>query len=90
MAEVYCIVSGIVQIVMYRSFARGRAHGLGLVGTVRNLPDGTVEVVAQGSKEKLEKFIEYLHQGSIFSRVDNVEVSWREPTEKFSEFQILL
>ena len=90
MSEIKCIVSGIVQIVMYRSFARSKAYALGLKGTAKNLPDGTVEILAQGEKEKLEKFIEYLHQGSIFSRVDGVKVSWREPTVKLSEFQILL
>ena len=89
MSEIKCIVSGIVQIVMYRSFAERKALALGLKGTVRNLSDGTVEVVAQGSKEKLEKFIENLHEGSIFPRVDNVEVTWREPGIIFDEFRII-
>lgn len=90
MSEVKCIVSGIVQIVMYRSFARSKALSLGLKGTAINLPDGKVEIVAQGDKEKLEKFLEYLNEGSIFSRVDEVRVEWREPTIHFNEFQILL
>ena len=89
MSEIKCIVSGIVQIVMYRSFAERKALALRLKGTVRNLPDGTVEVVAQGDREKLEKFIENLHKGSIFSRVDNVEVIWREPGIIFDEFRIV-
>ncbi len=75
---------------MYRSFARSKAHALGLVGTARNLPDGTVEIIAQGEKEKLEKFIVHLQEGSIFSRVDNVEVLWREPSADFEDFRILL
>lgn len=90
MSEVKCIVSGIVQIVMYRSFTERKALSLGLKGTVRNLNDGTVEVVAQGDKEKLEKLVEHLHGGSLFSRVDNVEVEWREPRENFADFRILL
>ncbi len=90
MKEIYCIISGVVQIVMYRSFARDKAHKLGLKGTVRNLPDGTVEVIAQGEEEKLKKFIDELHKGTIFSRVDEVKVTWREPSAKFSDFDIIL
>ena len=90
MSEIRCIVSGIVQIVMYRSFAERKALALGLKGTVRNLADGTVEVVAQGDKEKLEKFVEYLHEGTIFSRVDEVRVEWREPSTNFDGFRIIL
>lgn len=89
MSEIRCIVSGIVQIVMYRSFVERKALFLGLKGTVRNLPLGTVEVVAQGDKEKLEKFIEYLHEGSIFSRVDDVRVEWLSPSVNFDGFRIV-
>lgn len=90
MREIKCIVSGIVQIVMYRSFAQKKAYALGLKGMVRNLPDGTVEIVAQGEEEKLKKFIDELHKGSIFSRVDEVNVIWREPSAKFVDFDIIL
>ncbi|MGB3922284.1 MAG: acylphosphatase [Minisyncoccia bacterium] len=90
MKEIHSIVSGHVQIVMYRSFARARAHKLGLKGTVRNLADGTVEVIAQGEEEKLKKFIDELHKGSLFSRVDEVKVTWCEPEAKFSDFEIIL
>src|SRR3989344_224255 len=44
------IVSGRVQVVMYRDFATRKARGLGLVGEVKNLPDGTVRVVAEGAR----------------------------------------
>lgn len=78
-----------MQIVMYRSFVRGKAHSLGLVGTVRNLKDGSVEIIAQGNKEKLEKFIEHLQSGPLFSRVDNVTVEWRRPSTTFDDFNII-
>lgn len=63
---------------MFRDFVQRRAHSLGLSGNVKNLGNGTVEVIAQGAREKLEKLIEYLHKGSLLSRVDKVEVTWRE------------
>lgn len=90
MKEVYCIVEGLVQIVMYRAFAKRKAHSLGLKGSVRNLPDGTVEVVAQGNEANLKKFIEHLHEGSLFARVDNIKITWREPSAKFTDFDIIL
>ena len=89
MSEIYCIVSGRVQLMMFRDFTQRKARGLGLVGTVRNLSDGRVEVVAQGSKEKLETLIKHLHEGSVLSRVDNVEVIWRETKSIFDEFYIV-
>lgn len=90
MKEVYCIVRGLVQIVMYRSFAQTHARRLGLKGTVRNLPDGTVEVIAQGDEERLNKFIDELNNGSFFSRVDDVKVTWRGTSVTFKDFDIIL
>jgi len=88
MKEILCIISGRVQMVMFRDFVQRKALVLGLTGTARNLKDGTTEVVAQGSKEKLEELIQYLHQGSLLSRVDKVEIEWREPTKVFKNFHI--
>jgi len=89
MKEVLCIISGRVQLVLFRDFVQRKACSLELKGTVRNLSNGKVEVVAQGSKEKLEKLIQYLHQGSLLSRVDKVEVDWKEPTKIFDNFRIV-
>ena len=80
---------GRVQMVMYRDFAQRKARGLHIVGTVTNLPDKTVEVVAQGEEKDLEKYIAKLKRGSILSRVDGVEVEWREPSQSFEGFKIV-
>ena len=90
MNEIYCIITGLVQMVMFRNFAQRKARSLGLTGTVRNLPDGTVEVVAQGDGEKLEALIKRLRAGSLLSRVDDVRVTWREPKAAFGGFHIIL
>ena len=86
--EIYCRVDGRVQMVMFRDFAQRKARGLDLVGFVKNLPDGTVEVVAQGIPDALKKYIEHLHEGSILSRVESVAVDWRAPSGQFDDFVI--
>lgn len=87
--EIHVIIKGRVQMVMYRDFVQRTARWFGLTGTVKNLSDGTVEVVAQGSREKLEALIERLHKGSLFSRVDAVEVVWQKPQKSFTGFHII-
>ena len=83
------IVSGRVQMVMYRDFAQRKARRLGIVGTVRNLDNGTVEVVAQGTEEILNRYLTKLRRGSVLSRVADVQVSWIESNAEFSEFGIV-
>lgn len=87
MIEMRCVVSGKVQAVSYRAFAESAATELGLAGYVRNRPDGTVEVVAQGDPSILKEFVEYLHEGSLLSEVEGVAVEWasiRKPLDDFS------
>lgn len=82
-------VFGRVQLVMYRDFAARTARRLGLCGTVRNLPDGTVEVLAQGGEAALLTYIQKIKQGSLLSRVEKVEVTWREAGPALEKFKIL-
>jgi acylphosphatase len=63
-------------MVMYRDFAQRKAKRLGVVGTVENLEDGTVRVIAEGEEESLLVFMEHLKEGSTFSKVKNVSVEW--------------
>ena len=83
------IVSGRVQMVMYRDFVRRKAHGLELIGTVGNKKDGTVRVLAQGSEENLKNFIEVLHKGPFLAHVSRVDVVWREPLSNIVGFKLL-
>ena len=72
--EQFCYrVEGVVQGVGFRQFTQRKAQGLGLRGYVKNLPDGAVECLAEGSKEQLEKLRKALKQGPAFSRVDAVK-----------------
>ena len=86
--EIFCIVRGRVQLVMFRDFAARKARRLGIVGYVKNLPDGTVEALAQGAPERLDEFVDLLHRGSLLSRVDNVAVERRAPTAQHRDFVI--
>lgn len=85
----HAVVSGRVQLVMYRDFVQRKATKLGLVGSVRNVNDGTVSVTVEGEKVALEKLIAYLEKGSLLSLVESVAVEWREPTGNFSSFSII-
>jgi acylphosphatase len=69
-----CFVSGRVQGVFYRGTTATRARELGITGYARNLPDGRVEVLAQGPEEVVADFIKWLWIGSVASKVTAVEV----------------
>lgn len=86
--EIRCVILGRVQMVMYRDFAQRKSRDFNVVGYIRNLSDGSVEVVAQGTPDELKGFVEKLNEGSILSRVDSVSVEWRAPTERFDDFNI--
>jgi acylphosphatase len=89
MNEICCIVVGKVQGVSYRTYVQESATRLELVGYVKNLPDGTVEVVAQGLPDTLKEFVEYLNEGSLFANVESVSIDWRSPKRWYDEFSIL-
>ena len=78
-----------MQMVMFRDFIQRKARSLGITGTVENMDDRSVRVVAQGAEDALETFIEHLHKGPFLARVIRVEAERREPTETFSDFKIV-
>ena len=88
MQELHAILSGRVQMVMMRDFVQRKARGLKLTGWVTNLPDRTVQVVAQGDRARVEKLLKKLHRGPLLARVDKVVAEWRESKEKFTTFDI--
>lgn len=88
MAQFEAIVSGEVQGVGFRYYALRQARAIGLSGFVKNLPDGTVEVVAQGGREKLEEMVEWLKKGPDYAAVKKVHVEWQPEGRKFDGFAI--
>jgi acylphosphatase len=82
------VVSGRVQHVGFRYFARARAEELELTGYVRNLPDGSLRVVAEGELSALEAYADYLRSGPPLARVRNVDIFRSPYTGSFSSFDI--
>jgi acylphosphatase len=82
------IVRGRVQGVGFRWFVEREAHMLGIAGWVRNNHDGSVEVLAQGTRDQLAALHSRLREGPRAARVDAVEVSDATPAQPLSSFRI--
>ncbi|SHK14545.1 acylphosphatase [Marinobacter antarcticus] len=82
------LVSGHVQGVYYRASTQARAVELGLTGYARNLPDGRVEVVAEGTEDKLAQLKTWCDDGPPAANVDSVNVSEQTPAGGFTGFSI--
>ncbi|UCD05451.1 MAG: acylphosphatase [candidate division WOR-3 bacterium] len=82
------IVEGLVQGVFFRANTRKVAESLALTGWVMNLPDGRVQILAEGPSGKIEEFVRWCQKGPPFARVDHADVRWSEPTGEFTTFEI--
>lgn len=87
-ARLHAIARGRVQGVGFRYFVERQASQLNLTGWVRNRWDGTVEVVAEGDRPKLDRFLADLRRGPSASRVTEVETHWDKATGEFRWFSI--
>jgi len=67
------LVHGKVQGVFFRHSTRQEAERLAIRGTVRNLPDGSVEVIARGTEQAMQELRVWLHRGPAQARVDEVQ-----------------
>jgi acylphosphatase len=74
MRRVRFVVVGRVQGVGFRAYTQAAAQERGLVGFVQNRADGAVEGQAEGEERAVAAFVDWLHQGSPWSRVDRVDV----------------
>ncbi|QIK11057.1 acylphosphatase [Streptomyces sp. ID38640] len=81
------MVSGEVHGVFFRDTCRRTADRLGVAGWVRNLPDGTVEAVCEGESGRVQKLVDWVHQGPPLATVDAVSVREEEP-EGLTGFEI--
>ena len=84
----HLIIVGKVQGVFYRASAMDTALSLGLTGYVKNLPDGFVELVAEGSPEKLNLLIEWCKEGPVNARVSEVKATFSPSIGEFDNFHI--
>lgn len=88
MRRLHAVISGEVQGVFFRASTREKAQELGLTGWVRNLPTGSVEVVAEGDAGALSELLAWCHQGPELAEVSSVVPHWSTGTGEFESFTI--
>ncbi len=88
MKRIHVYYSGRVQGVGFRFTARNIASELNLTGWVKNLFDGRVEIVCEGEKDKLEKFLTKIKNSMLDKYITNETVSWMSGSGEFNEFKI--
>lgn len=81
-------VTGLVQGVNFRWFMQRRANEIGVVGYVTNNPDGSVRFVAEGTRDELDRLLDYARLGPSSAVVENVETEWSAATDEFYRFEI--
>jgi len=81
-------VFGDVQGVFFRQETKKQAENLDLCGWVKNMPDGSVKIVAQGAKDKIDELIIWSRCGSSLAQVKKVKVKYNKPKEKYIDFSI--
>lgn len=87
--ELHAIFKGSVQGVGFRATAKSHALGLGLTGTVRNLPDGSVEIYAHGSKTRLEEFINMIREESFPQEIKEACITFFPIDTPHEDFKII-
>lgn len=86
--KVHIVVIGLVQGVGFRYFTFKKARELGVTGYVKNLPDGTVEIEAEGERALLEELISEVKVGPRSAVVNDTSVTWEEYEGKYADFQV--
>ena len=87
--RMHIFYSGHVQGVGFRYTVKSVAAGYEAAGTVRNLLDGRVELVAEGTREELEAFRQAIREAGLESLIRNEDVTWSEATGEFRGFEIV-
>ena len=80
--------AGRVQGVGFRMTAEETAHQLQVVGWIRNLRDGRVELIAEAEESILARFLRIIRTGPMCNFIQREDVSWSDPTNDFDDFEI--
>jgi acylphosphatase len=86
--QIIVIVRGKVQGVFFRVAAQQTALKLDLTGCASNASNGTVQIIAEGEEDDLEKLVNWCQTGSPFAKVERVEVEWKEALGCFKDFMV--
>ncbi|MDY6879679.1 MAG: acylphosphatase [Desulfatiglans sp.] len=86
--RVHLIINGRVQGVWFRESTRREAEFLRVTGWAKNLPDGTVEVLAEGPEDRVRKLVSWCHKGPVMAKVKHVYETQQAWQGEFSSFDI--
>jgi len=86
MKRIIIRVFGIVQGVFFRYTTRKVARNLGLTGIVKNLPDGSVYIEAEGEEDKLRELLNYAKKGPKSAKVESIEYEYKDAKFKYKGF----
>jgi acylphosphatase len=87
--QLHLTVRGRVQGVYFRASAQREAKRLGLGGWVKNRPDGSVEILAEGEETSIRELYGWAQKGPSAARVENVDTRWRSFTGEYPDFRIV-
>lgn len=87
MMRLHAIVYGKVQGVFFRRNTQITAQNLGLTGSVENLKDGSVEVIAEGEEAKLKELLAWLNKGPEDARVERIKFEFSKATGEYKTFE---
>lgn len=88
MKRAHVFISGLVQGVSFRFYARQQAQGLGVAGWVKNRSDGRVEAVIEGEGSKVDQMVEWCRQGPEGARIADIHIAWEEFRGEHDTFEI--
>ncbi len=85
----HVVLAGTVQGVGFRNFTKKVADELGIKGWVKNNPDGTVEIMAEGDEKTLRKFLDIVEQGPPLAEVRGLRFEFLDEEGGFKDFEII-
>ncbi|MBW2995745.1 acylphosphatase [Candidatus Woesearchaeota archaeon] len=87
-SRLHLIVHGRVQGVFFRYNTQKKAKKFGLTGWVKNNPDRTVEIIAEGEESKLKELAAWCSKGPLLAKVEKIDTSWKKYKGEFESFSI--
>ncbi|HHE76436.1 MAG TPA: acylphosphatase [Candidatus Parcubacteria bacterium] len=84
----HIFVSGVVQGVFFRASVAEKARNLDLSGWIKNLDDGRVEIIFEGSEERIKKMVFWIRSEPGMWRIKDIQIEWQSYKEDFNNFEI--
>jgi len=88
LVRAHVLIAGRVQGVGFRAYMRDKARAAGVEGWVRNLADGRVEAVFEGTRPAVQRLVSWCYSGPAHAEVEKVELTWQAPTRREGGFAI--